>query len=261
MDLNKFEAFILGIIQGLTEFLPISSTGHLYLGRLSFGLEEAGLFLDTMLHIGTLIAVLVVYQKELLYMLRHPFSKLSWILIIGTIPAVIVGFLFEDFFDSISKSGSTIGWEFLATGCIMYVADGVKNGYKKLDDLSYTDAVVIGSFQAAAIFPALSRSGLTIAAGLFRKLDRETAAYFSFLLSTPAILGGIVLQGKEMIGGTVEAISFSSLAIGTVSAAVFGYFAILTMVNFLKKHSLKVFSYYVWALGLLILFLQYSGIM
>jgi undecaprenyl-diphosphatase len=261
VDLNKFEAFILGIIQGLTEFLPISSTGHLYLGRLSFGLEEAGLFLDTMLHIGTLIAVLVVYQKELLYMLRHPFSKLSWILIIGTIPAVIVGFLFEDFFDSISKSGSTIGWEFLATGCIMYFADGVKNGYKKLDDLSYTDAVVIGSFQAAAIFPALSRSGLTIAAGLFRKLDRETAAYFSFLLSTPAILGGIVLQGKEMIGGTVEAVSFSSLAIGTVSAAVFGYFAILTMVNFLKKHSLKIFSYYVWALGLLILFLQYSGIM
>ena len=194
-------------------------------------------------------------------MIRHPFSKLSWILIIGTIPAVIVGFMFEDFFDAISKTGSTIGWEFLATGCIMFVADGVKNGYKKLDDLTYTDALVIGSFQAAAIFPALSRSGLTIAAGLFRKLDRETAAYFSFLLSTPAILGGIVLQGKEMLGGHIEAISFSSLAIGTVSAAVFGYFAIVTMVNFLKKHSLKIFSYYVWTLGILILILQYSGIM
>ena len=105
--MGVFQSLLLGILQGITEFLPISSTGHLYLGRLSFGLEEAGLFLDTMLHIGTLIAVLVVYQKELLYMLRHPFSKLSWILIIGTIPAVIVGFLFEDFFDSISKYNSS----------------------------------------------------------------------------------------------------------------------------------------------------------
>ncbi|MBH9968668.1 undecaprenyl-diphosphate phosphatase [[Bacillus] enclensis] len=259
--MDKFEAFVLGIIQGLTEFLPISSTGHLFLGRFAFGLEEAGLFLDTMLHIGTLVAVLVFYQKELHHMIRHPFSKLTWILVLGTVPAVIIGLSFEDFFDSISKSGSTIGWEFLATGLIMFLADGLKNGHKKLDDISYTDALVIGSFQAAAIFPALSRSGLTIAAGLFRKLDRETAAYFSFLLSTPAILGGIVFQGMEMMSGHVEAISFSSLAVGTVTAAVFGYLAIVSMVNFLKKHSLKIFSYYVWALGILILILQFTGVM
>lgn len=259
--LSKLEAFILGIIQGLTEFLPISSTGHLYLGRLAFGLEEAGLFLDTMLHIGTLIAVLVVYQKELLHMIRHPFSKLSLILVIGTIPAVIIGLLFKDFFDSISKNGVTIGWEFLATGFIMYFADNVKGGYKKLEDLTYTDALVIGGFQAAAIFPALSRSGLTIAAGLIRKLDRETAAYFSFLLSTPAILGGIVLQGKDLFSGHVEAISFTSLLIGTISAGLFGYFAIVGMINFLKKRSLKVFSYYVWALGIAIIILQFTGVL
>jgi undecaprenyl-diphosphatase len=258
--MSKLEAFILGIVQGLTEFLPISSTGHLYIGRLAFGLEDAGLFLDTMLHIGTLIAVLVVYQKELLFMVKNPFSKLSLILIIGTIPAVIVGFLFEDYFDAISKTGSTLGWEFLITGAIMYAADGVKDGHKKLENLNYTDALVIGSFQAAAIFPALSRSGLTIAAGLFRKLDRGTAAYFSFLLSTPAILGGIVLQSKDVFTGHVESVTFTSLAIGTVTAAVFGYFAIVGMINFLKNRSLKLFSYYVWALGLLILFLQYSGI-
>ncbi|MCP3738924.1 undecaprenyl-diphosphate phosphatase [Rossellomorea sp. BNER] len=258
--LSKIEAFILGIIQGLTEFLPISSTGHLYLGRHIFGLDDAGLFLDTMLHIGTLLAIFVVYQKELLYMIRHPFSKLSFVLIIGTIPAVIVGLLFEDFFDTISKSGTTIGWEFLITGAIMFWADGVKDGFKKLEEINYKDAFVIGSFQAAAIFPALSRSGLTIAAGLLRKLDRQTAAYFSFLLSTPAILGGIVLQSKELFTGSMEAISFTSLLIGTTSAAIFGYFAIVTMVNFLKKHSLKIFSYYVWALGSLILILQWTGI-
>ncbi|MBM7584201.1 undecaprenyl-diphosphatase [Bacillus pakistanensis] len=257
--LSKIEAFILGIIQGLTEFLPISSTGHLYLGRHIFGLDDAGLFLDTMLHIGTLLAIFVVYQKELFYMIRHPFSKLSFVLIIGTIPAVIIGLLFEDFFDTISKSGTTIGWEFLVTGAIMYWADGVKDGFKKLDEITYKDAFVIGSFQAAAIFPALSRSGLTIAAGLIRKLDRQTAAYFSFLLSTPAILGGIVLQSKELFTGSTEAISFTSLLIGTASAAIFGYFAIVTMVNFLKKHTLKIFSYYVWALGIIILVLQWTG--
>ncbi len=259
-DVSYIEAFILGIIQGLTEFLPISSTGHLYLGRHAFGLDDAGLFLDTMLHIGTLIAVFVIYKSEILYMIRKPFSKLSFILIIGTIPAVIVGLLFEDFFDGISKTGSTIGWEFLVTGLIMYWADGAKKGAKKLEDLTYTDAWVIGSFQAAAIFPALSRSGLTIAAGLFRKLDRETAAYFSFLLSTPAILGGIVLQSRELFTGHVEAITLPALLIGTVTAAVFGYLAIVGMLHFLKNHSLKVFSYYVWALGSIILILQFTGI-
>jgi undecaprenyl-diphosphatase len=258
--LSKLEALILGMIQGLTEFLPISSTGHLYIGRKAFGLEEAGLFLDTMLHLGTLLAVLVVYQKELLHMIRHPFSKLSFILVIGTIPAVIIGFSFEDYFDRISTTGSTIGWEFLITGLIMYIADGVKDGYKKLEDLTYTDAFVIGSFQAAAIFPALSRSGLTIAAGLFRKLDRQTAAYFSFLLSTPAILGGLIIKGKDLFTGHVEAVSLPALMVGTAASAVFGYIAIVAMINFLKNRSLKIFSYYVWGLGTLILILQWAGI-
>ncbi len=129
--MSKLEAFILGIIQGLTEFLPISSTGHLYLGRHLFGLDEAGLFLDTMLHIGTLLAVLVVYKNELLQIINKPFGKLSMLLIVGTIPAVIVGLLLSDMFDSISKSGVTIGWEFLFTGFILWIADGVKKGAKK----------------------------------------------------------------------------------------------------------------------------------
>ena len=101
--MTKFEAFILGVIQGLTEFLPISSTGHLYLGRHLFGLDEAGLFLDTMLHIGTLLAVLVIYKEELFYMIRKPFSKLTFLLVIGTIPAVVVGLLFKDYFVDVEK--------------------------------------------------------------------------------------------------------------------------------------------------------------
>ncbi len=258
--MSKLEAFILGIIQGLTEFLPISSTGHLYLGRHLFGLDEAGLFLDTMLHMGTLLAVLVVYKNELLQILKNPFGKLSMLLVIGTIPAVIVGLCLSDLFDSISKTGVTIGWEFLFTGFILWVADGFKKGAKKMDSISYGDALFIGTFQAAAIFPAVSRSGLTIAAGLFRKLDRETAAYFSFLLSIPAIAGGIVMQFGEMMSGHTEAVTFSSMLMATLSSAIFGYMAVVWMINFLKRKSLKVFAVYVWLLGFTVLFLQMTGI-
>jgi undecaprenyl-diphosphatase len=257
--MSKIEAFILGLIQGLTEFLPISSTGHLYLGRHLFGLDEAGLFLDTMLHMGTFLAVIVVYKHELLSMIRHPFQKLTLIMIIGTLPAVVAGVLFKDFFDSISKTGITIGWEFLLTGVVLWFADGVKNGRKKLNDLTFSDALVIGSFQAAAIFPALSRSGLTIAAGLFRKLDRETAAYFSFLLSIPAIAGGVLFQFLDMAESQVESISLLSLVIATVASALFGYMAIVGMIQFLKQKSLKVFAVYVWILGTIILYFQLTG--
>jgi len=257
--MTKLEAFILGMIQGLTEFLPISSTGHLYLGRHLFGLDEAGLFLDTMLHLGTLLAVFVIYKEELLYIIRKPFSKLTFLLVVGTVPAVVIGLLFKDYFDEISKTGVTIGWEFLITGVFLWLADSVKNGYKRMENISYVDALVIGTFQAAAIFPALSRSGLTIAAALFRKLDRETAAYFSFLLSTPAIVGAILLQSLDLLEGTAENIPASSLVIGTVSSALFGYFAVKWMIDYLKKHSLKVFAMYVWILGIGIIALQAVG--
>jgi len=258
--MSKLEAFILGLIQGLTEFLPISSTGHLYLGRHLFGLDEAGLFLDTMLHVGTLLAVLVVYKNELIQIIKQPFGKLSRLLIVGTIPAVIVGVFFNDFFDSISETGVTIGWEFLVTGFILWMAEHVKKGSKKMDQIQYKDALFIGTFQAAAIFPAVSRSGLTIAAGLIRKLDRETAAWFSFLLSIPAIAGGLVFQIGELANGHVEAISFSSLLTATLASSLFGYIAIVWMISFLKNKSLKVFAIYVWILGFLILFLQLTGV-
>ncbi|WP_174733027.1 undecaprenyl-diphosphate phosphatase [Mesobacillus harenae] len=258
--LSKIEALILGIIQGLTEFLPISSTGHLYLGRHLFGLDEAGLFLDTMLHIGTLLAVLVLYKEELLTIFKKPFGKLSMLMIIGTIPAVVVGLLFKDWFDSISKTGVTIGWEFLVTGAALWMADGIRKGRKQMDEIGYTDALVIGTFQAAAILPAVSRSGLTIAAGLFRGLNKETAAYFSFLLSIPAIAGGIVFQVPELFSQTNEGISFTSLFFATVASALSGYFAIVWMINYIKKNSLKIFAVYVWVLGLAVLALQFSGV-
>ena len=133
--MQTLEAIILGMIQGLTEFLPISSTGHLYMGRHMFGLDEAGLLLDTMLHMGTLVAIFFFYKKEWMQIIKHPFSKLTYLLVIGTIPAVIVGFLCKDFFDDISKTGITIGWEFLITGLFLYFADAIQKGRKKIDPL------------------------------------------------------------------------------------------------------------------------------
>lgn len=257
--LTKLEALILGIIQGLTEFLPISSTGHLYLGRNLFGLQEAGLLLDTMLHVGTLLAVFVFYKNEFIKIIKNPFSKLTFLLIVGTIPAVIFGLAFKDYIDEISKTGVTIGWEFLLTGLFLWFADSVKNGYKKMDDISYKDAFIIGTFQAVAILPAISRSGMTIVAALWRKLDRETAAYFSFLLSTPAIAGAIVLQTKDLLHGQGETISLSALLVGIISSAIFGYIAVKWMIGYLKKKSLKPFAIYVWALGIIVLVFQFTG--
>jgi undecaprenyl-diphosphatase len=257
--LTKIEAFILGVIQGLTEFLPISSTGHLYIGRNLYGLNEAGLLLDTMLHIGTLLAVLVFYKDEFIKILKNPFGKMTWLLIVGTIPAVIIGFTFKDYFEVISKTGITIGWEFLITGIFLWFAETIKRGSKKMEDITYGDAFFIGTFQAAAIFPAISRSGFTIVAALMRKLDRETAAYFSFLLSTPAIVGAIVLQSLDLMEGKGEQIPMASLLVGIIASAIFGYIAVRWMINFLRNHSLKMFAVYVWILGIFILAMQFTN--
>ncbi|MGG1575690.1 undecaprenyl-diphosphate phosphatase [Fictibacillus sp. NRS-1165] len=255
------EAVILGMIQGLTEFLPVSSTGHLLLGRHFFRLDEAGLFLDSMLHIGTLIAVLTIYWREIKELIRKPFSRLAMLLVAGTVPTVIIGLSFKDYFEEISKTGVTVGWEFLATGGVLWLADTMKSrGHKQLDDISIMDAVLIGSFQGAAILPAVSRSGLTIAAALFRKIDRGTAAYFSFLLSIPAIAGGCLLQVKEVLEGQAEKLSFFSLFLGTAMSALFGYLAVKWMISLVKKGSLKGFAIYVWILGLSIIGMQAAGI-
>ncbi|MDQ0229454.1 undecaprenyl-diphosphate phosphatase [Metabacillus malikii] len=254
--MDWLQAFILGIIQGLTEFIPISSTGHLYLGRAFFGLEEAGLFLDTMLHIGTLIALVVFYKDIIISMLKKPFSRITLLLVIGTIPAVIAGLLFNDFFEEISKTGVTIGWEFLITGLFLWFADTIKNGAKKMEDISIFDSFFIGSFQALAIFPAISRSGMTIVGALIRKMDKEAAAYFSFLLSIPAICGGVIFQLKDVMTGNVPQISLASMLVATLASAFFGYLAVRFMISFIKKQSLKIFAVYVWILGIIILVMQ-----
>lgn len=250
---------ILGIVQGLTEFLPISSTGHLVLFRQLFGLQEAGLLFDTMLHFGTLIAVVIVFWPEIMHLIKNPFGKLMRLLVVGTIPTAIIGLGFEDYFEQISKTGVTIGWEFLATGVIIWGVESLRKGTRSFEQINYTDALIIGTLQGAAILPAISRSGLTIAGALMRGIDRGEAARFSFLLSLPAICGATLLQTVKLVEEPVVNSMLIPMIIGTVFAAIFGYLAIRWMIKIISSGSMKGFAIYVWILGAVILAMQFLG--
>jgi undecaprenyl-diphosphatase len=252
------KAIILGIVQGFTEFLPVSSSGHLLVFRKLFDLSEAGLFLDTMLHFGTLVAVIAVFWQDILEMIKKPFSRLSLLVIAATIPTAIIGVIFRDVFEELAVSGITVGWEFLATGTILWIADSLKNrGRKSIDQVGFKDALVVGALQGIAILPAISRSGLTIAGAFFQGIDRNTAARFSFLVSIPAIMGAVVLQGFDLFEGRPEMIGTIPLVAGTLVAAITGYIAVKWMLNIIQRGSLKVFSIYVWILGVIIIVLQF----
>jgi len=266
--MSIFEAVILGIVQGLTEFLPVSSSGHLVLLQKIFKIENQSLFFDTMLHAGTLVSVFIVLRKEILGLIKKPFQKLMLFLIIATIPAVIAALFFGDTIEGIFKSAQVLGWCFLITTILLITAEllsrrAVNNkNIKKEQDMNWLDALVIGLMQAIAIPPGISRSGATISGALFRRLDRDYAARFSFLMSIPAILGAVVLQTKDLI--TVSAADTSGTVIGagaviagTLAAAVVGFFAVKFMLNIIKEKSLFGFAVYTGALGLLILLDQF----
>ncbi|ASS75524.1 undecaprenyl-diphosphatase [Tumebacillus algifaecis] len=249
--MSLWEAIFLGVVQGLTEFLPISSSGHLVLFQRLFGLEEGALTFDILLHLGTLLAVFAVFWRDIRELIKNPFGKMGRLILAGSVPTALIGFLFKDYFDAVFASGSTIGMEFIITGCVIWWADTVRKGFKKEREMGYVDALLIGTLQGAAIMPALSRSGLTIMGALMRGLDREFAAKFSFLMSIPVIIGAGVFDLSDAIeqGMTIGATEI----IGTLTAAVAGYFAIKYMISLIVKRGMRMFAWYVWLLGGLIL--------
>lgn len=251
MTLSLWEAIFLGVVQGLTEFLPISSSGHLVLFQRLFGLEEGALTFDILLHLGTLLAVFAVFWRDLLGIMKHPFGKMGRLIIAGSIPTALIGFLFKDYFDTAFASGETLGVEFVITGVVIWWADTARRGFKKEREMGYADAFLIGALQGAAIMPALSRSGLTIMGALFRGLDREFAAKYSFLMSVPVILGAGVFDISDAMeqGMTIGLPEI----LGTLAAAVAGYFAIKYMIALIVKRGMRMFAWYVWLLGGLIL--------
>lgn len=257
--MSTFQAVLLGLIQGLTEFLPISSSGHLVLFQRFFGLSEGMLTFDVFVHLGTLIAVFVVFWKEIWELLKNPRQRMTALIIVAVIPTGIMGLGLKDFFENLFATGSTLGFEFIATGVILWWAESVRQRNKGIGEMSYFDAAFVGFMQGVAILPAISRSGLTIAGALFRGINRETAAKFSFLISIPPILGAALLDAKDVMEAGATGVGTAPLVVGTLVSAIAGYFAIKVMLQILQRGTLKVFSLYVWALGLLVFILQYMG--
>ncbi|MDD6051737.1 MAG: undecaprenyl-diphosphate phosphatase [Clostridiales bacterium] len=263
--MDAIQAALLGLLQGLGEFLPISSSGHLLLGRMLLGLtiEESPAYkmLDILLHAGTLIPVLVVFWKDWWAILKNPFkSKTLLLLIIASLPTLVVKFIFDDFIDS-CDTGWFLGVSFLMTAVFLLVSEYVSTKKaSKTDKPGFLHAIVMGCMQGLALLPGVSRSGSTLSGALLTGLDRKSAAKFSFMMSAPAIAGALLLEGKDAIeNGWIKDLAVVPTLVGVLCAAVVGYLAIRFMLKLITKVSLNWFALYVAILGVLILALQLFG--
>jgi undecaprenyl-diphosphatase len=260
-QMGIIEAIILGLIQGLTEFLPVSSSGHIVLFNKLFGITEGTVTFSIAVHIATLIAVIIVLWKDVFEMIKKPTGKLALLVIVATIPMGIMGFIFKDLLKSFLETGATVGVGFLITGTVLWFAEYIskkEKKNKKLEETSFVDALVVGCAQVVAMLPAVSRSGSTTGGALFRGLDREFALKFSFLMSIPAILGPAAIEAIDVIkDGSGLEVEFLPLIVGMLAAGISGYLAIKFMLKIFTKTSLKVFSYYVYTLGVLVLIDQF----
>jgi undecaprenyl-diphosphatase len=246
------QALILGLVQGLTEFLPVSSTAHLILFPWFFNWsgEVNTLTFDIALHGGTLLALILCFWRDWADLILRKHSLLG-LIILASVPAGIAGFLLNHFAEQNLRSPLLISIMLIAVGIIMLAAEKVFR-YRDMDQVVRSDAVIIGVAQAFAIIPGVSRSGITIAAGLFKGLEREAAARFSFLLSTPVIAGAGVLHIKELFLHPGSH-NLQLFGIGFVSSFLSGYIALRFLMKFLKKHPLNLFAYYRFALAAVII--------
>lgn len=274
--MNLFEAIVLGIIQGLTEFLPISSTGHLtvagkFMNLISANNPEQWTAFIAIIQLGTLLAVLVYFWQDIISIIRDFFqdnlikrvkfseqrinSKLGWLIIVGTIPVVIIGLAFKDAIEgALTKNLYVIAISLIVLAFILAIAEKIAKFKKDLKDVTMFDSIIIGIAQAFALIPGSSRSGTTITAGLFVGLKRETAARFSFLLSIPAVFASGVLQIYEAVKFVDQSMALN-IIVATIISGLSGYLAIDFLLKFLKKNSTFLFVYYRIALGILILIL------
>jgi undecaprenyl-diphosphatase len=279
--LNLFEAILLGIIQGLTEFLPISSTGHLTVaGKLmnlvSADHPEQWTAFIALIQLGTLLAVLIYFWKDIISIIRDFFqdnlikrvkyseqkinSKLGWLIIIGTIPVVIIGLAFKDAIEgALTKNLYVIAASLIILALILALAEKIAKFKKDLENITILDSIIIGFAQALALIPGSSRSGTTITAGLFVGLKRDSAARFSFLLSIPAVFASGVLQLYEAVKFVDQSMAVN-IIVATIVSGISGYLAIDFLLKYLKKNSTFIFIYYRIALGIFILILLLNNI-
>jgi undecaprenyl-diphosphatase len=273
--LDIFQAIILGIIQGATEFIPISSSAHLIIIPWLFQWNDPGLAFDVALHLGTLVALLIFFARDWLRLLRAGIAsiverkigadvdrRLAWWIVIGSMPGAIVGVLFESKIEELFHAPNAqhnasamiaMGVIIALLGAALFVAERIARHTRALKHVALTDAILIGCAQALALFPGVSRSGATITAGLALGLEREAAARFSFLLSAPIIAGA---GAKSVFGLIRDGIAPSELVffgVGMLSAALSGYLCIKFLLRFLQRNSTDLFVYYRWLLAAFII--------
>lgn len=247
---------VLGIVQGIGEFLPISSSAHLVLVPWLMKWAYAGLTFDVALHVGTLIGVVSYFWRDWLVLLRNGFSRrpgkernLFWYLVLATIPGAVIGYVFEEQAETVFREPLLIGIMLIIMGIVLYAADRLSLARKGLNQLTLADALGIGISQALAIIPGVSRAGITMTCGRLLSLKRETAARFSFLLSTPIIFSAGVLQLKQLQVADLN-IPFIT---GMVVSALVGYLAIKFLLSYLTRHGFGLFVWYRLLLGLLVI--------
>lgn len=260
--MNYVEAVMLGLLQGLTEFLPVSSSGHLVIAQHFLGIKQPGVTFEVMVHFGTLLSIIWVFRKDLLSLVRGFRSKMEerkllTLLIMGIIPTGLMGIILKSFFVELYDKPFVVGLMLLVTGFIVLAISKVSIKYKDITKMSYGDALIIGFFQGIAIIPGISRSGSTIFGALLRGLNRETAVRYSFLLALPAIAGATVLELKELFefGGGRELFAMNVAAMFT--SFISGILAITVFINLLKRGKFYYIAYYCWGVGILTVLLSF----
>lgn len=271
--MTLLQALILGIVQGLTEFLPVSSSAHLVITPflLNWKIPRQQVFaFDVLIQVGTLVAVIVYFWSDLYKILlaflralwkRNPFetqqARLGWYLILATLPAGILGLLLKDRVEAAFNSPTAAGSFLFITALLLFLAERVGKRLNTLQQLNWLDALVFGVFQALSIFPGISRSGSTIAGGMLRHFQRSDAARFSFLMSVPVMLAAGVIGMVDLLKVPYLSSFLPALLLGFLSAAIVGYFSIHWLLGFLMRRSLSVFAIYCIALGAVVLALAY----
>ena len=247
------EVFILAVVQGLTEWLPVSSSGHLVITQKLLGLNLP-LIYSIILHVGTVIVVLIVFRKDVVAIIKalakRDFEteegKLALFIAVGSIPTAIIGIVFHDIFESLFSNLPAVGLALLITGCVLFVSEK-RIGNRKMNTL---DSLLIGLAQGVAIIPGISRSGVTVATGLLRKIDKQTAFRYSFLLSVPAIIGAAVMESRELIVGDVDMIP---LFLGLIVSMIVGYASLKLLQKIVMNEKFHLFAIYCWIVGSAIL--------
>jgi undecaprenyl-diphosphatase len=279
--MDIFQAIILGIVQGLAEFLPIASAGQViivtHILNVTFPNQSGAIAFNTLLHLGTLTAVVGFFWRDLIKIIKafvnsllnlvqgtfmdglkeDVHKRLAWLLIVGTIPVAIVGILFTKQFEALFNNVVAVGIFLIINGFILVLSEHfATRGDKRVMGLTFKNSLIIGVFESLALFPGISRSGSSISAGLLFGLERQCAARYAFLLAIPAIAGAVLVEYKNI--GALTETNTASIIAAYLAVVIFGYLSIGLLIRLIKSTSLRVFAYYCWIVGALTLILSYS---